>query len=67
MLELDLLLNAYLDKYYRSMTPEQGDVFNSLLNYPDQVLLDLLMGNMQSSDAGITEMVAEIRQVQHQT
>ena len=63
MLELDILLNSYLEKSYREMSPEQGAVFREMLDYPDQVLLDLLMGNMQSSDAAISSMVTEIRAV----
>ena len=61
MLELDLLLNSYLDRNYSAMSPGQGAVFSEILDYPDQVLLDLLMGNMQSSDAAINSMVADIR------
>ena len=61
MLELDILLNTYLDNNYTSMTASQGDVFNTLLDYPDQVLFDLLMGKMQSSNEDITELVTEIQ------
>ena len=62
MLELDILLNTYLDKNYKSMTREQRAVFNEILDYPDQVLLDLLMGNMQSSDPSVNMLVKRIRE-----
>ncbi len=63
MLELDILLNTYLEHNYTSMTAAQGDVFNTLLDYPDQVLFDLLMGKMQSSNADITELVTKIQEI----
>lgn len=63
MLELDILLNAYLDKNYTLMTPEQGTLFNQILDYPDQVLFDLLLGNMQSNDKSVSGLVAQIQRI----
>ena len=63
MLELDILLNAYLDRQYATMTSEQIALFNKVLDYPDQVLFDLLLGNMTSSDIRINGMVAEIQHI----
>ena len=63
MLELDILLNSYLDKTYNTMSPQQGEVFSEVLDYPDQVLFDLLLGNMQSSDARVNRLVSEIRRI----
>jgi antitoxin CptB len=61
MLELDILLNSYLDKNYSTMSAQQAETFSVVLDYPDQVLFDLLLGNMQSSDARINRLVSEIR------
>lgn len=61
MLELDILLNEYLDKSFDSMSPEQSAAFNAMLDYPDQVLFDLLLGNMQSSDAAINSLIPAIQ------
>jgi succinate dehydrogenase flavin-adding protein (antitoxin of CptAB toxin-antitoxin module) len=61
MLELDILLNTYLDCSYGRMSYEQGELFSEILDYPDQVLFDLLLGNMRSSDDGVNRMVAEIQ------
>jgi len=66
MLELDILLNGYLDKHYHTMSQQQGVVFNEVLDYPDQVLFDLLLGNMQSSDAGVNRLITEIQGI-HQS
>ena len=63
MLELDILLNSYLDKNYSTMSPQQGDIFSEVLDYPDQVLFDLLLGNMQSSDARVNRLVNEIQRI----
>jgi len=62
MLELDIMLNTYLDKNYKMMSQQQDAVFNEVLDYPDQVLLDLLMGNMQSTDQSVNALVNNIRQ-----
>lgn len=61
MLELDILLNSYLDKNYNTLSQQQGDIFSEVLDYPDQVLFDLLLGNMQSSDARVNRLVSEIQ------
>jgi antitoxin CptB len=63
MLELDILLNDYLDRHYATMSQEQGALFSEVLDYPDQVLLDLLLGNMQSSDARVNSMITEIQKI----
>ena len=63
MLELDILLNSYLDKNYSTMSQQQGDIFSEVLDYPDQVLFDLLLGNMQSSDARVNRLVSEIQRI----
>ena len=61
MLELDILLNSYLDKNYSTMSQQQGELFGEVLDYPDQVLFDLLLGNMQSSDAAVNRLITEIQ------
>jgi antitoxin CptB len=62
MLELDILLNTYLDKKYNTMSQQQGAVFTQVLDYPDQVLLDLLLGNMRSSNTEINSLITDIQQ-----
>ena len=64
MLELDILLNTYLERSYNTMSGEQGALFSHMLDYPDQVLFDLLLGNMQSSDTNIDRLVTDIRRAQ---
>ncbi|MGD2054820.1 MAG: succinate dehydrogenase assembly factor 2 [Gammaproteobacteria bacterium] len=62
MLELDILLNTYLDRTYDTMSQQQGTVFTAVLDYPDQVLLDLLLGNMQSNDTEVNRLISAIQQ-----
>jgi antitoxin CptB len=61
MLELDLLLNNFVDKKVDALTPQQKQAFELLLTYPDQTLLDLLLGNAVSSDQVISSLVQQIQ------
>lgn len=62
MLELDLLLNTFLDKEYASLDVDKSQLFETLLDYPDQVLFDLLMDKMPASDDDIAKLVKRIRE-----
>ena len=66
MLELDIMLNAYLDVRGGKMSWEELGVFEKLLAYPDQVLQGLLLGLSESADADIMGMVEGIREVVRQ-
>lgn len=61
MLELDLLLNNFVDKKIENLSPQQKESFELLLSYPDQTLLDLLLGNSISSDILLSEIIKEIQ------
>jgi len=61
MLELDLLLNNFVDKEVKNLSDEQKQTFELLLSYPDQTLLDLLLGNSVSSDWSISSIVQQIQ------
>lgn len=62
MLELDILLNEFLDKQYTELSIEQKNIFDQVLEYPDQLLYDLFLGHMESSDNSVSELVKTIRQ-----
>ncbi|MDH5484307.1 MAG: succinate dehydrogenase assembly factor 2 [Gammaproteobacteria bacterium] len=62
MLELDIILNEFLDKSYNTISDEQRCLLDQMLDYPDQLLFDLFLANIQSSDKGISELVTTIRQ-----
>lgn len=61
MLELDLLLNNFITKAVDQLSPLEKKSFEQLLSYPDQTLLDLLLGNAVSSDDKISAVVEKIR------
>jgi len=61
MLELDILLNGFLDKSYKKLTVQQKNTLDQMLDYPDQLLFDLFLGHMQSSDNSVSELVQTIR------
>jgi antitoxin CptB len=61
MLELDLLLNRFLDTGFADLGPAQRAAFNRLLAYQDQILYDWLMGHAVPADADIRDLVQRIR------
>jgi len=62
MLELDILLNGFIEKKYNDLSAQQKDILNQVLDYPDQLLFDLFLGHMQSSDNNVSDLVQTIRQ-----
>jgi antitoxin CptB len=61
MLELDILLNKFFEKQYESLSNDQSIVFDTLLDYPDQILYDLLLDKMKASDKTVSELIKVIR------
>ena len=61
MLELDLLLQAFLDDQYDSLTFDEQRAFESLLNYPDQLLLEYAMGRLLPADPAFAHVVTRLR------
>ncbi|VAW69171.1 Succinate dehydrogenase flavin-adding protein, antitoxin of CptAB toxin-antitoxin [hydrothermal vent metagenome] len=62
MLELDIMLKQFVDSQYVLLDAKQKNSFDLLLDYPDQLLFDLFLGHMQSSDNNVSELVQTIRQ-----
>jgi len=44
LLELDLILERFMDRHYQSLDPETQAVFKELLERPDNDLLDWALG-----------------------
>ena len=60
MLELDLVLNAFVERTFGRLDAGQIDAFRNLLEYPDQELLDLIMRRAEPENAvvrGVLELV----------
>lgn len=63
MLELDILLKDFVSVRYDSLEPNDQQAFSLLLDYPDAVLFDLLMGKSVAADEGIASVIEQIRSV----
>jgi antitoxin CptB len=61
MRELDVLLNGFLKHRYARLDANERDSFARLLEYPDAVLLEWLMGRMIPADKDVADIVQEIR------
>lgn len=62
MLELDILFNQFLDSQYVSISNTEKNTFDQMLDYPDQLLFDLLLGHQISSDPYVSHLIKRIRQ-----
>ena len=63
MRELDLLLERFLERTYPGLGAGQRQAFGRLLDYPDQLLFDYLLGGLPPSDPAIADLVVLIRSV----
>ena len=61
MLELDTLLQGFLNDQYRVLPAKEQAIFEELLNYPDQLLFEYLMGKIKPTDVDIANVVERIR------
>jgi antitoxin CptB len=61
MRELDVLLKGFLEHRYEQLDAQERDSFARLLDYPDAVLLEWLMGRMVPSDKDVASIVQDIR------
>jgi antitoxin CptB len=63
MLELDLILNAFLEKHFDELESPELDAFRVLLACPDPQLLNLIMGHEEPVGRQACEVVARLRKV----
>ena len=61
MLELDLLLKAFLERGYCNLDNAGQHRFDALLEYPDAVLLEWFMGRIRPTDKDVAQLVEQIR------
>jgi len=61
MLELDLLLEAFLDAGYEGLDEPDKKAFVDLLGQPDQLLLDWLIGHARPEDGEVGRLVDIVR------
>ncbi len=61
MLELDMFLEPFLDNYFLQLTATEKTAFYTLLNYPDQFLLEYLMGRSIPLDKDVADVAKKIQ------
>ena len=61
MRELDLLLLTFIDRGGYMLGSEEAQAFQRLLDYPDDMLVQLLMGRTASCDKSIANIIEKIR------
>ena len=61
MLELDLLLEQFVKTSLKHLQDNEMQALDRLLDYPDQVMLELLMLQSSSADKEINQLVTKIR------
>ena len=61
LLELDLLLNTYMDKVYDQLTDVEKRQFISLLDMQDQEMYEMLTGKTSPNDKEVAQLLERIR------
>ena len=61
MLELDLVLNAFLERHLEELDASRIETLKRLLELPDPELFDLVMGRVDPEGAQECELVALMR------
>lgn len=61
MLELDLLLNSYMDRVYEQLTDLEKRQFITLLDMQDQEMYEMLTGKINPNDKELAQLLDRIR------
>ncbi|MCG8017844.1 MAG: succinate dehydrogenase assembly factor 2 [Candidatus Thiodiazotropha sp. 'RUGA'] len=61
MLELDVLLEAFLEQHYSDLPPHMQRQFIQLLEFPDPIIHAWCVGGEKPDDEEFAELVASIR------
>ena len=61
MLELDLLLQPFVEKQFDKLSNEQKQQFNALLDFQDQELLECLMLQKSPEDERLNGIISKVR------
>ena len=62
MLELDAMLQAFMDKRYDDLNEAQQRAFERLLQTPDQLLLEYLMGRTIPIDKEVADVASRVHE-----
>ena len=61
LLELDLILSRFLEHRLDDLSPDQRAALTRLLDLPDNDLLDVIMGRVETNDPDCAEIVSFLR------
>ena len=61
MLELDLMLESFVEKRYHDLPVKTKKAFHQLLNCQDQILLDYLLGQDVPTDKDVADVAKQVR------
>lgn len=62
MLELDILLNDFVNHHFQELTEQEYRIFEKLLTYHDQELIEILMGRLPAREKGEQHVIDKILQ-----
>lgn len=62
MLELDLMLQGFVEKRYAGLSIKAKKAFHQLLTCQDQILFDYLMGQDVPTDMDVANIAKQIRE-----
>ncbi len=60
MLELDLILQAFLEKNYLNLAPRDQDLFEELLTYSDQELYSYLIKRRRIANRAMQTLIERV-------
>ncbi|MBU1213750.1 MAG: succinate dehydrogenase assembly factor 2 [Gammaproteobacteria bacterium] len=63
MLEMDILLGRFVERYYPQLDEEQRQIFDELLDLPDTDLWDLVRGDKEPEQTRLREVLEWLKQV----
>jgi antitoxin CptB len=63
MLELDLVLNAFVERHLDDLDASSLEVFQAVLAYPDPMLFALVMGKAEPEDDTERGIIAQLRAI----
>ena len=61
MLELDLVLNAFVERDYPTLDAEEARAFKELLEFQDQELYDLVMGRSEPPEGAVGAILRRVQ------
>ena len=63
LLELDLILQGFLERYFEGLDAGERELFNEMLDAPDPDLLDWALGRAEPADPRYRGVVRLLRAV----